>query len=77
MARHLRLEFAGAVYHLTSRGNPRQNIFFSDKTASCGGEHPLWPRAGLNPAREVVSFNEKALLANADANFAPGKGAFL
>lgn len=30
MARPLRLEFAGAVYHLTSRGNARQKIFFSD-----------------------------------------------
>jgi hypothetical protein len=24
------LEFPGAVYHLTSRGNARQNIFFTD-----------------------------------------------
>jgi REP element-mobilizing transposase RayT len=30
MARPLRLEFRGAVYHLTSRGNARQNIFFTD-----------------------------------------------
>jgi len=30
MARPLRLEFEGAVYHLTSRGNARQKIFFSD-----------------------------------------------
>ena len=30
MARPLRLEFGGAVYHLTSRGNARQKIFFSD-----------------------------------------------
>jgi hypothetical protein len=30
MARPLRLEFAGAVYHLTSRGNARQKIFFND-----------------------------------------------
>jgi len=29
-ARPLRLEFAGAVYHLTSRGNARQKIFFDD-----------------------------------------------
>jgi putative transposase len=31
MARPLRLEFPGAVYHLTSRGNARQRIFFSDR----------------------------------------------
>lgn len=30
MARPLRLEFKGAVYHLTSRGNARQKIYFSD-----------------------------------------------
>ena len=30
MARPLRLEFPGAVYHLTGRGNARQRIFFSD-----------------------------------------------
>ena len=30
MARPLRLEFPGAVYHLTSRGNVRQKIFLSN-----------------------------------------------
>jgi len=30
MARPLRLQFPGAVYHLTSRGNARQKIFFND-----------------------------------------------
>jgi len=30
MARPLRLEFAGAVYHVTSRGNERRPIFTSD-----------------------------------------------
>ncbi|MBQ4836861.1 MULTISPECIES: hypothetical protein [Pseudoalteromonas] len=30
MARPLRIEFAGALYHVTSRGNARQNIFFDD-----------------------------------------------
>jgi putative transposase len=30
MARPLRLEFPGAVYHLTSRGNGRQKIFLAD-----------------------------------------------
>jgi hypothetical protein len=29
-ARPVRLEFAGAIYHLTSRGNARQKVFFSD-----------------------------------------------
>lgn len=30
MARPLRLEFAGALYHVTSRGNERRNIFRTD-----------------------------------------------
>ena len=28
MARPLRLEFDGAFYHVTARGNSRQNIYF-------------------------------------------------
>ncbi len=31
MARPLRLEFAGALYHLTARGNARANIFSDDE----------------------------------------------
>ena len=30
MARPLRLEFAGAVYHVTSRGDRREDIFLDD-----------------------------------------------
>ena len=31
MARQLRIEYPGAVYHVTSRGNGRQRIFITDK----------------------------------------------
>lgn len=31
MARPLRVEFPGAIYHITSRGNKRQEIFVSDE----------------------------------------------
>ena len=31
MARPLRLEFAGALYRLTSRGDQREDIFESDQ----------------------------------------------
>ena len=31
MARPLRLEFPGAVYHLTARGNARQDVFLDDE----------------------------------------------
>jgi len=30
MARPLRLSFENAVYHVTARGNRRENIFYSD-----------------------------------------------
>jgi hypothetical protein len=30
MARPLRLQFAGAIYHVTSRGNARGKVFFTD-----------------------------------------------
>ena len=30
MARPLRLEFPGALYHITSRGNAKQEIFLND-----------------------------------------------
>jgi len=31
MTRPLRIEFKGAVYHITSRGNARQVIFLDEK----------------------------------------------
>ncbi|MDL1971562.1 MAG: addiction module toxin RelE, partial [Candidatus Desulfofervidaceae bacterium] len=31
MARPLRIEFPGAVYHITSRGDKREKIFENDK----------------------------------------------
>ena len=31
MARPLRIEYAGAVYHITSRGNDRKPVFKSDQ----------------------------------------------
>jgi REP element-mobilizing transposase RayT len=31
MARPLRIEFEGVVYHVTARGNERRKIFFSKK----------------------------------------------
>ena len=30
MARPLRIEFAGALYHLTARGNAREDIYLTD-----------------------------------------------
>ena len=31
MARPLRIEFPGALYHVTARGNARQDIFLDDE----------------------------------------------
>ena len=31
MARPLRIEYAGAFYHVTARGNERKNIFRNEK----------------------------------------------
>lgn len=36
MARPLRIEFAGAVYHVTSRGDGREDVFFRD------GDRQVW-----------------------------------
>jgi antitoxin component HigA of HigAB toxin-antitoxin module len=33
MARRLRIEFPGAVYHVTARGHARQDIFLDDDRA--------------------------------------------
>jgi len=30
MARPLRIEYPGAIYHITSRGNARENIYQND-----------------------------------------------
>jgi len=35
MARPLRLEFAGALYHVTARGNERRAIFLDDLDTDC------------------------------------------
>ena len=37
MARPLRLEFVGALYHITSRGDGREDIFLSDHDRLVGG----------------------------------------
>ncbi len=44
MARPLRIEYEGAVYHVTSRGNGRQNIYIDDDDR----------RAFLQGLRDVV-----------------------
>ncbi len=35
MARQWRIEYPGAIYHVLSRGNNRQNIFATDEDRHC------------------------------------------
>lgn len=35
MARPLRIEFPGATYHITSRGNAKQTVFYDDRDSWC------------------------------------------
>ncbi len=44
-ARPLRLEFPGAIYHLTSRGNARQKVFFT------AGDRELFLKGGNQGGR--------------------------
>jgi putative transposase len=42
MARPLRIEFAGALYHVTARGNARQHIYVDDGDRECFLELLAW-----------------------------------
>ena len=37
MARPLRIEFAGGLYHVTSRGDRREDIFLDDRSPGVAG----------------------------------------
>jgi hypothetical protein len=41
MARPLSMEFPGALYHITSRGNARQRVFRDPRTVQ--RTWPAWP----------------------------------
>jgi hypothetical protein len=51
MARPLRLEFPGAVYHLTSRGNARQKIFLTDADRELFLQEVVVVRPAARPTR--------------------------
>jgi hypothetical protein len=51
MARPLRIEFPGAVYHVTSRGNERKAIFRDDQRKK--GNVVDWVELLLNSSRGV------------------------
>ncbi len=61
MGRPLRIEYAGALYHITSRGNERRKIFFERKRLA---EYP--------PLEEVVGVVTKASKINRCQSEVPG-----
>ena len=53
MARPVRMEFSGALYHITSPGNARQAIFFCDENRARLSRLPLrkiGEHYGLSPS---------------------------
>ena len=70
MARPLRIEFKGALYHILSRGNERRNIFFgADDYKESDAELPQLnriikdkdPAKLLKSAAKVINFNPTKL----------------
>ncbi len=66
MARPLRIEFKGALYHILSRGNERRNIFFGDDDYKESDVELLQlnrikkdkdPAKFLKSAAKVINFN--------------------
>lgn len=61
MAKHLRIEFAGALYHVTARGDRREAIFESalPDSAPAGEVGPGNPRQGGRRGSGLASFFAK------------------
>ena len=59
MSRLLRLEYPGAVYHITSRGNERKSIFKSDADA------PAFPPFSPCPPKVCIRFLNQSNVSNA------------
>ena len=63
MARKLRVQFPGAVYHVTFRGNGRASVFDEEdertlwigRDTSGAGNRPLLPSPLPTPRQEVLS----------------------
>jgi hypothetical protein len=55
MARPLRLEFPGALYHVTARGNARAAIFEDDAACQCFLEGDLVITADIPLASDIVA----------------------
>jgi len=75
MARPLRLEFPGALYHVTTRGNAREPIFLDDADRDlflrCLGEVVLWQR-WLCHAYCLMTNHYHLLIETPEANLSRG-----
>jgi REP element-mobilizing transposase RayT len=77
MARPLRLEFAGALYHATARGNERRSIFLGDadgdRTASLRILEQTCERFNwICHAYCLMTNHDHLLLETPDANLSKG-----
>ena len=54
MARPLRIEFSGAVYHVTARGDRREPIFVDDQDRHALLEVVAHWNRGFKPKRERI-----------------------
>jgi len=72
MARPLRIEFPGAIYHVMSRGNARRRIFHDDRdherllegleqtVRRCGWELFSFVLMTANPQTEIAKHSDKS-----------------
>lgn len=61
MARHVRLEYEGAIYHVTSRGNERSDIFVEDND-----KERFLEKLGANVAQHHVRLYAYVVMNNHD-----------
>jgi len=72
MARSLRIEFPGAIYHVTSRGNARQQIVRDDADRKWLGKWPVaQPRAWVEHVNQVQTEAELEVIRRSVARGQP------
>ena len=76
MARPLRLEFAGALYHVTSRGDGREAIFLADGDRSLFLDvlAGVWDRFNWTVHAYCLMTNHYHLLVGPGVKGGPGSG---
>ena len=66
MARPLRIEFAGALYHVMARGNARETIYRDDDDRLAFSKIGEWRalRVALRDGESVCSYLKEVMLQN-------------